>query len=346
MRYFLFLYIPSICLFFACKQNISQLSNEERLRQIDTPTLIAFGSCNDEDQNQDYWKSIEALNPQLWIWMGDNIYGDSDDMSILKQKYKLQKQSKTYQKFINKTPVIGTWDDHDYGVNDGNKRYAFKEESKNLMLNFLNVPDTSFVRKHDGVYMSYTIGKYPKNFKVILLDTRSFQDELIPNPTKETRYLPSEEDILGEEQWTWLEQELKSDNSPLTIIISSIQLISKDHKFEKWSNFPRAKERMYNLLSLYGSNKVLFLSGDRHIAEISAENIDGLPYPLYDITSSGLTHSYKKADEYNQHRVGDLFGVKNFGALEIEWIENKAIVNAILYSIKGDVLQKTALEFN
>src|SRR5688572_17679026 len=79
---------------------------------------IAFGSCSHEDDSTQLWDDIAARKPDLWIWMGDNIYGDTHDMSLLKKKYDIQKARPDYQRLLKTCPVIGTWDDHDYGIND------------------------------------------------------------------------------------------------------------------------------------------------------------------------------------------------------------------------------------
>jgi len=163
-------------------------TTNEYLSSISPSTIkniktIAFGSCNHEDDDQSYWNEIAKNNPDLWIWGGDNIYGDSKAMKVLKSKYDLLKENSFYQDFRNIVPVIGTWDDHDYGDNDGNKTFSMKAESKELMLEFLDVPATSDVYNHEGVYMSYSFGDVGKRVKVILLDTRSFQDVLSKNPS-------------------------------------------------------------------------------------------------------------------------------------------------------------------
>ncbi len=103
-------------------------------------TTIAFGSCDRQDLPQDIWKAVAQNQPDLWIWTGDNIYGDSDDMKVLHDKYMKQKSGKDYSAFRKKTQITGIWDDHDFGVNDGGKEYPYKRESKKLMLDFLDVP--------------------------------------------------------------------------------------------------------------------------------------------------------------------------------------------------------------
>jgi alkaline phosphatase D len=137
---------------------------------------------------------------------------------------------------------------------------------------------------------------------------------------KEYKYEPNATgDVLGEAQWQWLEAELKNSDAPLFIINSSIQVLSEEHRFEKWANFPAARKRLLDLLTKLKKN-VLILSGDRHIAEFSKINLPGLNYPLYDFTSSGLTHTWPEAwVESNQYRVGNLIIAKNFGLLLIRW---------------------------
>jgi alkaline phosphatase D len=338
MRYFPYLFpiLSGLLLLLGVQSNAQDITQIEQLERL------AFGSCNDEDDPQDYWKNIASNAPQLWIWMGDNIYGDTEDMALLQSKYDRQKMDSHYNSFIEKVPVIGTWDDHDYGVNDGNKLYPAKEESKKLMLEFLDVSPDNEVWSRPGVYQSYTIGKKNK-VKIILLDTRSFQDELKDNPTRDSRYIMSEGDILGEAQWGWLEDELLSSDAAVNIIVSSIQFLASDHKYEKWANFPYAKKRMFDILRAQPDKKCLFLSGDRHIAEISKRDLRGLNYPLYDITSSGLTHSYEESREYNSHRLGQLITRRNYGFLELDWTDAGLFLQITLYSTSGKTLEKLAL---
>ena len=138
--------------------------------------------------------------------------------------------------------------------------------------------------------------------KIILLDGRYFRDELSKDNSKKKRYLPNETgDILGETQWKWLSKELSDTTINLYFIACGIQMIAKDHRFEKWANFPQARQRLFDLLVQKQPKAVMLLSGDRHIAEISKVSLEGLPYDLFDITSSGLNRSWEEiGEEYNE----------------------------------------------
>jgi alkaline phosphatase D len=301
--------------------------------QAQTSTTIAFGSCSDEDDTVQLWQEVIKQKPELWIWLGDNIYADTSDEAVIKSKYARQKKHPDYQKLLSVCPVIGTWDDHDYGANDGGKYLPFKKQSKELMLDFLDVPAEAEVRKHEGVYSSYTLGSGERKVKIILLDTRYFRDSLKLSSKQNERYTPtSKGDMLGEAQWVWLENELQNSDAAINIIGSSIQFIPTQHGYEKWMNLSTSRERMLDLLKKYSTRKTLFISGDRHIAELSRMKVKGLPYTLYDFTASGLTHTWDAGTEENKYRVGELIKQKNFGIINIDWSRSTPTLLLEVYS--------------
>lgn len=323
--------------------DVKALDTSKRLNQI------AFGSCSDEDEPQPIWKYITANHVDLWIWLGDMMYGDSDDPAVLKMKYDKQLANEGYQELLVSTPVIGIWDDHDYGQNDGDKNFVIKKESKELMLNFLHVPEVAEVRKREGVYQSFSFGSGAEKVKILLLDARYFRDELERNIiTTGPRYEKNMTgDILGEAQWKWLEEELTDSDAAIHIIGCGIQIIPIEHNYEKWANFPAAHQRLYDLLNHTKPNRAILLSGDRHIAEVSSIQLDSLDYPLYDITSSGLTHSYEKVEkkgEPNQYRVNDILsGKKNFAQLLIDWSVSPPNVNVEIRGLGNHIIHQHQL---
>ena len=65
---------------------------------------------------------------------------------------------------------------------------------------------------------------------------------------------------------------------------------------------------------------MLLLSGDRHISEFSKLEMEGLGYPLWDFTSSGLTHSYSSfKEEPNKLRVGDVVSSLSYGLIHFDF---------------------------
>jgi alkaline phosphatase D len=285
--------------------------------------IIAFGSCARQDMDNKLWKPILENEPSVWIWGGDVIYSDTNDMVLKARHYKQQLSQDTYKEIQNKTKVFGTWDDHDYGLNDGGKEYEFKAESQQLFLDFLGVSENDERRERRGVYYSDVIKTAHGSVNIFVLDTRFFRTALTPSNNPDLRYEPNpvgEGTILGVEQWQWLENELKTSGSDFNLIISSIQFLSNAHGYETWGNMPHEVDKMKSLISSSKAQGVLILSGDRHISEFSKTSIDGLDTQLIDFTSSGLTHSWVEFDtEPNPFRAGEVVSDLSFGLLKFNF---------------------------
>ena len=293
--------------------------------QINQPKVIskiAFGSCNHQDNPQLIWDSVLQDKPELFIFLGDNIYGDTKNMTVLQEKYNKLGSKAGYQKLQQNCEVIATWDDHDYGVNDGGKEYPKKEESKKIFLDFFKEPDTSSRWKHKGIYTSYYYGVEGKKLQVIVLDCRTFRDKLVAvradlsckGPFKKA--LNKNKTFLGEEQWKWLEEELKQP-ADLRIIATSTQFLVDFNGWEAWVNMPHERERFLKLIEKTKAEGVYFISGDLHYAELSGLKRDNM-YTIYDLTSSGLTHGHS-CEGGNELRVGKPFMEANYGVISIDW---------------------------
>ncbi|MEP2689808.1 alkaline phosphatase D family protein [Maribacter dokdonensis] len=285
--------------------------------------VIAFGSCNRVDLPNLLWDDIFNTEPDVWIWGGDNIYADTDDMKALRAMYDQQKKEPGYKKLAQITDVLGTWDDHDYGLNDGGVEFKAKAASQQEFLNFMNVPKSSELRKRKGVYNSKNYVIDGHEVRIILLDTRYFRTPLTPDTETDKRIKPNEYGIgtiLGDTQWNWLEKELQNSTADFNIIVSSIQYLSQEHGFEGWGNFPHEVDRLAKLIEDTKPKGVVVLSGDRHISEFSKINLEGIDYPLIDFTSSGLTHAYREfSGEPNKYRVGEVVYTESFGILEFDF---------------------------
>lgn len=286
---------------------------------------IAFGSCNKQNLPQPLWDPIIANKPDVFIWGGDNIYADTPDMNRMEQDYNIQKSNPGYQKLISSTPVLATWDDHDYGKNDAGTEWEHKEESQQKFLDFLNVPQNDERRQRKGIYNSKDFNLENGSIKIILLDTRYFRSNLINSEKAGKRYDPNlKGTVLGEEQWKWLKGELKNSNADFNLVVSSIQILSAEHGFETWGNFPKEVEKIKELIISSKAKNVVLLSGDRHISEFSKVDVPSLKYPLIDFTSSGLTHTYTSfSGEPNKYRAGEVVSDLSFGLLFFDFNKKK-----------------------
>ncbi len=307
-------------------------------------TKIAFGSCAQQENPLPIFPKIVAQKPQLYLALGDNIYADTIDLEVMKTKYKKMEDNEGWKQLVKTCPIMATWDDHDMGKNDAGVEYPKKDESQKLFCDFFKIPEDSPIRKQKGVYTSKIFGPEGKRVQVIVLDTRYHRSEMKrgkrePGMTY-TPYignLDPKATVLGDEQWKWLEGELKKP-AEVRLLCSSIQIVAEDHGFEKWMNFPLERERLYKLLKDTKANGVIVLSGDRHLAEISCQT-DAIDYPLYDVTSSGLNQADKKwrAVEKNKHRVGTMSHGDNFGMIQIDWSTTEPKVSMQIRDVEGEI---------
>ena len=164
--------------------------------------------------------------------------------------------------------------------------------------------------------------------QIILLDTRFFRGELNSLPYSATprplgNYVPNADPraaMLGEAQWAWLAGELAKP-ADVRLVVSSIQVLTDAHGYEKWGNFPAERARLYRMLRPI-KNAVL-LSGDRHQAAIYRHRPAGLDAPLHEITASSLNYSFARPGESRPEpdpmRLDGMFSQENFGAVDIDW---------------------------
>jgi alkaline phosphatase D len=296
-------------------------------------TRIAFGSCADQDKPQPIWDAILAYRPDLFIFAGDNVYGDFNtaDAANLRRAYALAEDIEGYSRLRDSVSHLAVWDDHDYGVNDGGGDFPHKALSKDLFLDFWKVAATDIRRTRDGIYDSRIIGPPGMRVQVILLDVRWFRSPLKPTdqrgaPGKE-RYLPDPDPaktMLGPIQWTWLAEELRRP-AELRLIVSSTQVLAEGHGWERWGNFPLERQKLIDTIRDSDAKGVVLLSGDRHVGALYRETPPGMP-PLYEVTSSGLNMVYWAAKEPGPNRLGALYPAANFGVVDVDWWEHKIVL--------------------
>ncbi|HEX6191505.1 MAG TPA: alkaline phosphatase D family protein [Chitinophagaceae bacterium] len=306
---------------------------------------IAFGSCAEETAPQPVLDLVVKHKPDLFVYLGDNIYGDTKDMNVLKAKYDSLAIKPEFQRLKKNVPIIATWDDHDFGWNDDGKHYPFKKESKEIFLKFFDEPANSERRKHDGIYTSYMYESNGKKLQIILLDNRTFRSGLryykgeyntVEKYFYHLDYYPHEikdSTMLGETQWQWLEQELKKP-ADLRLIGSGSQFSIEYNGYEAWANFPLEQQRFLDLVKKTKANGVMFITGDVHYAEISKLEKPGL-YPIYDVTSSGITSTWLFATP-NKNRIEGPVMDNHFGMITIDWAQKDPSIKMEIWDVRDN----------
>lgn len=306
---------------FACNPTKDNTGSQD-LSQV---YKIAFGSCGEQQKPQPVLERVVEQNPDVFVYLGDNIYSDTYSLDTLKKNYQILADKPEFKKLKASVPILATWDDHDYGLNDSGRHYPLKKESKEVFLNFFGIADET-VTMHEGIYHSVMKEIAGKKIQFIMLDLRTFRDKLLPyNGNRkgqngfeyEMEYSPystADSTMLGEGQWKWIEEKLQ-EPADFRIIASSTQFGVTHNGYEAWANFPHEQKRFVDLVKRTRANGVIIISGDVHYAEISKVDVDG-GYPLYDVTASGITSTWDFAAP-NENRVDGAVMENHFGLLTL-----------------------------
>lgn len=322
---------------------------------------IALGSCADDDAPEHpVWDALLTSDPDTLLLMGDNVYADTPEfkanpsVELMLAEYAKLSATPGFAELRATRPVLATWDDHDFGANDGGADFAFKTQAAQIFQDYWEYPADDPARSRPGIYTTRRINHKDIDVQVLLLDTRSFRAELQEAPRSLgcpiKNYEPNTTgSFLGAEQWLWLEQQLQ-EPADLRLLVSSQQVIPDQHCFEKWGNFPGERVRLFELLRESGVQNLLIVSGDRHLGEISllpATAEAGAGFNLFEVTASPLSaRSGFGWGETNDYRVSeDNLRESQFGVLDIARVEDAIRVAMQLRDDQGAVRFEVVTEF-
>ncbi|EDQ91518.1 uncharacterized protein MONBRDRAFT_23508 [Monosiga brevicollis MX1] len=238
---------------------------------------IGFGSCANQRKPNPMWRVMREAAPDLMVLLGDNVYADSvivpplrtpATVEALEQSYAQLLSLPDFQALRADTPLLAVFDDHDYGKNDGDESWELRTTAQRLLQDTFDQDPRLGIASRRQQSAMYTVWRHQWHglrVRIILLDNRSHK-------SRQPRFYVSEhhaQDMLGPEQWSWLESELRTQSADLTIIGSGLQFVAQDKVAgEQWGRFPASRAKLLALLATTNTANVVFLSGDVHLAEM------------------------------------------------------------------------------
>ncbi len=274
---------------------------------------IAYGSCPryQLDRVQDVWSTVLRFQPDLFFWVGDNIYGDTQNPKILAEEWRRQRDVATFQPVMQTIPQLAIWDDHDFGLNDYDRRHPRKAEALKVFEQYWANPAYGLPGT-PGVFFKYSYG----GVDFFFIDCRYYRD-----PNKEPDH-PGKT-FLGKEQREWLQQSLKESEAPFKVLISgSGWSATKGPGGDSWASYLHERNVFFDFIRDHDISGVILLSGDTHRGELNA-----IPwsekggYDFYDLVSSplGQAPSGVNPNRKPEKRIRPVFSrEENFGLLEFD----------------------------
>ncbi|MDG2223310.1 MAG: alkaline phosphatase D family protein [Rubripirellula sp.] len=253
------------------------------------PVSVGFVSCVDIEPNG-IWSDMNALNLDAVCLMGDTPYIDTAQLSVVRSRHRQLLQVADLATLATHTPTYGTWDDHDFGRNNGNGRNmrSGKVATRQGFIEYR--AHDQFGNGREGVYHKVDLGL----IEVFLLDPRYFS-QTEPSPVD-----PSQTTCFGKEQWNWLLEGIRSSKAPFKVLAAgSIWEDKKNSETDDMFTYWYERDALLDIVKREGISGVVLLGGDIHVARHLVHR-RRVGYDLHDfVISPGHTRVISGLDVYH-----------------------------------------------
>ncbi|MCB9745097.1 MAG: alkaline phosphatase D family protein [Alphaproteobacteria bacterium] len=233
----------------------------------DATLRLAFGSCA-KDDDQPIFGAIAATDPDVFVFIGDNHYGNTDDLSALRQFYRWAHERPLRRELMADVPILATWDDHDFTGNNTDGSEPGRDVALRVFGEYW-ANGSYGVEGVAGVFSAHRIGPA----ELFLLDDRYYRG--------------NDGTLLGAAQTSWLLDALEASDAPFKLLASGSQWTS-DGSSDSWAAFPEASAALFEALVARDIEGVVLLSGDIHRSELRWLPGAAGGYDLPELTSSPL----------------------------------------------------------
>lgn len=294
------------------------------------PFRLAFGSCarHQLDAEQPIFSAIAAAQPDVFFWLGDNIYADSASEWVFAEDYRRQRAITSTLPLMRSVPQLAIWDDHDFGLNNSDSGNPVRAASLAAFRNYWANPSYG-LPDCPGVFFKYAYG----GVDFFMLDGRYYRS---PNGDPDG---PAKT-LLGKRQGEWLRAELQKSRAPFKVLACGSGWSSADGPTgDTWGAFLTERDALFDFIRDHSIEGVFCLSGDTHFGEVNC-----MPwserggYDFYDFVSSPLAQStgtsFLDGDPELRIRL-PYFRSVNFGLLDFER-EPEPKVTFTLRDVRGD----------
>lgn len=298
---------------------------------------MALGSCtyfnertfdrpgNPYGGGYEIFNAIADKEPDLMLWLGDNIYlrePDWGSRSGFLHRYTHTRSTPELQRLLQSTKHYAIWDDHDFGPNDADGSFVNSALAREMFDLFWPNP-TNGVPGVEGITTAFS----HVDVDFFLMDDRTFR---VPGDMK-----TATPQLFGKHQLDWLIQALKYSDAPFKLVAVGNQILNTGAVYENFSTMPVERAELLRRIDEEGITGVVFLTGDRHYTELSTLQLaDGRA--VHDLTVSPLTSGTYAPKEINTLRIdGTMLDQRNFGTLTFSGKKGERVMTIRIFTADG-----------
>lgn len=234
--------------------------------QSQNRVVLGMGSCAPSTPSH-VWTRILEEGCQGFVFLGDTPYVDTSDLELARKKHRSFLTQPEIARMVQQLPCWGTWDDHDFGRNDGHGDYPGKHTSRQAFTEYRanatfghdgrGQPQSERLAEGMGIYTSFRRGP----LEVYLLDPRWF------SRTAPSWADPSKTTCLGETQWTWFRESLLGSSAPFKLITTGmIWDDKKNSEADDWHTYRHEREAIFDLIRKQKIPGCILIGGDIHVS--------------------------------------------------------------------------------
>lgn len=276
---------------------------------------VAFGSCTKNDE-QPAFEQIRLYDPDLFFFLGDNHYANSDDLGALRWYYRWGLERQHRAELAAVTSTLATWDDHDFVGNNTDGYEAGKDVALRAFEEYWANPSAG-TAELPGVFFSHSWG----DVDLFFVDDRYYRE--------------FDDNILGAQQDAWLRQELAASSATFKLIVCGSQW-TDDGSDDSWAEYPEARDALFEFLVEQDIGGVVLLSGDIHRSELrSIDRTDAGGYDLPELTSSPLANSSSTCTDDGEEQLACADGSSFFITMDIDTLAPDPVLTAAIVNEFG-----------
>jgi alkaline phosphatase D len=239
---------------------------------------IGLTSCMKLGQKRSSWKLFENDKPDCHLTLGDTHYANTTNPNKQLEHHLVYRQQPEFASVIRNIPTLAMWDDHDFGPNNSDGTASGKEQSLAGWKQFWGNPSTG-TAKTPGAFFKFSWG----DVDLFVVDGRYHRS---PDGDKDD----DKKRMLGDEQFAWLLDGLKTSQAKFKVIASGSTL---DHSEDDgWKIYTFSRHRLFDAIKENRISGVFYMSGDIHRSLVwEHPESDRVGYPLVEVISSGVANS-------------------------------------------------------